>query len=131
MRPRSRFLGISTLLALAGLLASFGVGCVCDSGSSGAAMAPMAEMPEMSAAHCHAEDAGAHLSTPCCCGFAPQVPTVAEALRAPSVPERPDLAADLPIVALAAVSERRDKIHWLDLLIDRAPPPAFRSPLRI
>ena len=131
MRLRSRFLGISTLLALAGLLASFGIGCVCEPGSTGASMAAMPEMPEMSMAHCHAEEAGARLSSPCCCGAAPRVPTVAEALLASFSPERPALAADLPNVALAAVAERSDEPHFFDLLIDRAPPPAFRSPLRI
>lgn len=80
--------------------------------------------------HCHAQEAESRLASPCCCEIAPQGPAVAEALRAPFLLERPALLSDL-VTVTAAAPERHGELHVLDRWIDRAPPPAFLSPLRI
>lgn len=123
---RSPFPGISSVLALVGLLTSLFAVCLCQAGHSpGEAVDSMASMP------CHEEPAGVRLTAPCCCEVTPEVPAVAVPFRASSLPERPAITAVLPNVAEAALLHGHREMHLRDRWIDRAPPPAFRSPLRI
>lgn len=123
-----------TLFALLGLVASLGLGCVCERDSendSKTAGPAMAEMPGMSRGHCHDEPEDARFSSSCCCDAEPYSPAVAEALRATTSLERPAPAADLQNVLAAAAPEGDNAILLFHRRIDRAPPPSFQSPLRI
>lgn len=81
--------------------------------------------------HCHAEPAGARLTSACCCADPAPAAEMSEAVRPSVSVESPALFAARTFAAIDPPPAGSFEIRPIDYGIDRSPPPSFLSPLRI
>lgn len=108
-----------TLLALVGLLASSGAGCLCHTDS------------KSGLTHCHADAPVSQLTPSCCCAEGAFVTEISEAVRPAVKLEHPALGTTEAIRGIESAPGSLTELRPTDFGIDRSPPPSFQSPLRI